>query len=382
MSGMAVPRRVLVGTYSQDLGFVQGKGDGIYLLEVDLEGVLKLDAAKPCLGADVFANPTYLASAGSTVLAVDERTDLAGGGRVAALSFDGASQTLRVVGAPVASGDSSSCHVIAGAKHAIVANYCGGEAGAGSVAAFASGDSGGLGDAVKVALPPPGTAVTFPGAVADRQGKSHAHMVLLSRSGRTVLVMDLGADVVWRVPYDSTNAAAPLGTAAVACTAEPGAGPRHAVLHPTKDVLYVLNELACTMSAFVTDSDGVPAATAPFATVSTVDAGTVASGAAVRVHPAGGFVYCSNRVVGGEGTVACFAVDETGAPLTASRVLTLTGGRVPRDINFVLEARLLLAANQDSDSIVAFRVDAQTGALTNVASVFCPTPVCFCELDA
>jgi 6-phosphogluconolactonase len=54
-----------------------------------------------------------------------------------------------------------------------------------------------------------------------------------------------------------------------------------------------------------------------------------------------------------------------------------TGGKTPR--NFALDptGRFLLVANQRSDSILSFRVDAETGRLTPTGSkVELPAPVC------
>jgi 6-phosphogluconolactonase len=54
-----------------------------------------------------------------------------------------------------------------------------------------------------------------------------------------------------------------------------------------------------------------------------------------------------------------------------------TGGKIPRSFAIDPTGRFLLAANQDTDTIVTFFIDARTGKLRptgHVASV--PTPVC------
>jgi len=56
-------------------------------------------------------------------------------------------------------------------------------------------------------------------------------------------------------------------------------------------------------------------------------------------------------------------------------------GRTPREINFAgPNADFLLVANQDSDTILTFAVDAKTGALVKRQTIACPTPVCLLEL--
>jgi 6-phosphogluconolactonase len=84
------------------------------------------------------------------------------------------------------------------------------------------------------------------------------------------------------------------------------------------------------------------------------------SGADVHVHPNGRFVYVSNRQ-GEQSTIARFAIDASGRVSLLGHEPTL--GRTPR--NFALDAsgELMLVANQDTNTIVSFRVDAQTGAL-------------------
>jgi 6-phosphogluconolactonase len=52
-------------------------------------------------------------------------------------------------------------------------------------------------------------------------------------------------------------------------------------------------------------------------------------------------------------------------------------GRTPRDFTLDPTGRFLLVANQDSDNIVTFRLDLQTGLPLEIAqSMAIPTPVC------
>jgi 6-phosphogluconolactonase len=54
-----------------------------------------------------------------------------------------------------------------------------------------------------------------------------------------------------------------------------------------------------------------------------------------------------------------------------------TGGQVPRNFAIDPGGDLLLAANQDSDSIVAFRIDPATGRLSPTGQVTeVPAPTC------
>jgi 6-phosphogluconolactonase len=54
-----------------------------------------------------------------------------------------------------------------------------------------------------------------------------------------------------------------------------------------------------------------------------------------------------------------------------------TQGKTPRSFGIDPAGRFLLAANQDSDTIVAFRIDPRTGRLRPTGAVTeAPTPVC------
>ena len=93
----------------------------------------------------------------------------------------------------------------------------------------------------------------------------------------------------------------------------------------------------------------------------------------------GGFVYASNR---GHDSLAIYAVDpETGR-------LSLVGhessqGIGPRAFTIDPSGALLLVANQDTDTVVTFWIDQDSGTLRatgHVAAV--PTPVCLHLVNA
>jgi 6-phosphogluconolactonase len=65
----------------------------------------------------------------------------------------------------------------------------------------------------------------------------------------------------------------------------------------------------------------------------------------------------------GERRIAIFSVDQASGKLSPIG-WGPTRGRTPRFFGLDPTGRLLYAANLDSDNIVAFRVDAETGRLT------------------
>ena len=81
----------------------------------------------------------------------------------------------------------------------------------------------------------------------------------------------------------------------------------------------------------------------------------------------------SNR---GHDSIAVFAVDEDTGTLT-SIYHQPTQGKTPRNFAIDPTGTLLLAANENSDTIVTFWMDGQTGRLTPTGQVAeVPTPTC------
>ena len=86
----------------------------------------------------------------------------------------------------------------------------------------------------------------------------------------------------------------------------------------------------------------------------------------------GRFVYCSNR---GHDSVGLFSANaDTG--LLTSMGWEPSQGRTPRYIGFDPSRRVLFGANEQSDTIVSWRVDPATGRLVRTGqTVRTPSPV-------
>ncbi|HAV64370.1 MAG TPA: 6-phosphogluconolactonase, partial [Verrucomicrobiales bacterium] len=206
----------------------------------------------------------------------------------------------------------------------------------------------------------------------NRQKAPHAHGIYLDQAARFAFVPDLGMDKVLVYRFDATTGKlTPNDPAGVAI--EPGSGPRHFALHPTKPLAWSLNEMVSTITSL--KYDPVRGTLEPTTTVSTLPAGPVAgnSTAEIFVHPNGKFLYASNR---GHDSIAVFQIDGEAGALTPVQHEPIAG-RTPR--SFVLDAggRWLLAAGQSSDTIAIFRLDPETGRITRTGNpMTAPTPVC------
>jgi len=151
----------------------------------------------------------------------------------------------------------------------------------------------------------------------------------------------------------------------------PGSGPRHLAFHPKMKVLYVVSELACSVTVVTMNTDG------SFTTVETVSAlppgydkpNTCAD---IHISKDGRFLYASNR---GYNSIAIFSVDPKNG-----RIVQIgqepTRGDGPRNFTLSPDGNYLLVANQNTQDIVAFRRDPKTGKLQFADQIKAFKPVC------
>ena len=336
---------LLIGTYT-------GKGsDGIYRVVLDGEtGAL----SEPTLAAKV-KSPSFLAldPAGEHVYAVSE---LFGRGKANAvtafqLTDDGTLKELNAQPTTIDSSNAGACHVSVGTNGVGVfaANY-----GGGSVASYPIADDGSLGE--------PASFVQHSGSSVDpkRQKGPHAHCVTPAPGGQYVLAADLGLDQIKVYAVDQQTAQL---REVSAVDAPPGGGPRHVAFTPDGQFAYCCLEMTAEVLALAWDGD--TGTLTPLQTRSTLpgDYEGGKSTAEVRVHPNGRFVYVTNR---GHDSVAIFAIGDDGR-LTLSEVAPL-GVKVPRGMNLTADGRFLIACGQNSNDVVSFRVNPDTGALTSTGS--------------
>ena len=354
---------VFIGTYTH------GKSKGIYSGELDLAtGKLSITGVTPSV------EPSFLAIDPTRrfLYAVNEVEQWGGkknAGGVSAFAIDPKSGQLKALNQQSSEG-AAPCHISVDhkGKSALVANYMGG-----NVAVLPIESDGSLGKAASV--------VQHKGQVADakRQGGPHAHSISLDPSGRLALAADLGLDKVFVYRFDGetgklTPNDPPSGQLA------PRSGPRHFAFSRDGRFVYVINEIAMTITTFAYDADR--GALKPLATVSTLPKGVVAgdwSTAEIEVRPDGRFLYGTNR---GHDSLVIFAIDPKNGQLTYVGHQP-SGGKTPRSFGIDPTGSYLLSANQDSDSIVVMRIDQETGKLTPTGqSVEVGMPVCVVMIPA
>jgi 6-phosphogluconolactonase len=346
---------VYVGTFTEP---PMGSAEGLYVYRFDPE-TGALTHAQTLSGV---ASPAFLAlDAGQRFLyAVSETSN----GAVSAYSRDPGTGELRALNSQSAHG-ASPCYIglDASGRYALVANYNGE-----TVTVLPVREDGHLREAT-IVVRHQGSSVN-----PQRQERPHPHMIAPAPGGRFVLATDLGTDRVMIYQLDTTTGRLEpnqLGPAFAAT--ELGAGPRHFAFAPNGRTVYVINELASTLTVF--DFDGETGALQARQTVSTLpeDFDGTSWCAHVVVSPDGRFVYGSNR---GHDSITIWAIDQNSGEVTLVGHES-TRGQTPR--NFALDptGRWLLAANQDTHTVVTFRRDPESGGLTatgQVAEIL--SPVC------
>lgn len=208
--------------------------------------------------------------------------------------------------------------------------------------------------------------------VQDHSGSAdeiaHAHATYFSPVSDAVISVDLGTNDLWlsTVSNDQLQFSNPKTVAL-----NDKAGPRHLAFHPNGKWLYIINEYANTVTLVEQQSND---AFAKRASYSTLPAGFKGESFCADIHVSkdGKFLYGSNR---GANTIVAFSIDATSGALTQIDQESVHGDW-PRNFSLSPDERYLVVANQRSNNLVTMRRDAKKGTLEYVYEVSAPSPVC------
>ncbi|MHB8952885.1 MAG: lactonase family protein [Pirellulaceae bacterium] len=287
--------------------------------------------------------------------------------QVAAYQIVGRSGELKLLNHQSTRG-SSSCYldVDVTGKTLVVANYS-----TGSVASLPIHKDGSLGEITSF-IQHAGTSVD-----PERQEGPHAHCAVVSPDNRFVYAADLGLDKVLSYRLDADAATLVPNQQSFVRTL-PGAGPRHLTFHPNGRQMYVINELANSITLF--DYDTESGFLIERKTISTLPEDFSAGPsycADVKVTPNGRFLYGTNR---GHDSIAVYRIGEEGQLTLVKNEPSL--GQQPQNLAITPDGELLLCANMPGNNIVVFRIDPQTGGLSPVGEpISMPSPSCIMMLS-
>ncbi len=233
-------------------------------------------------------------------------------------------------------------------KTVVVANYA-----TGSVASLPVNSDGSLGDAASF-IQHAGSSVH-----PQRQTGPNAHCIVVSPDNRFVFAADLGIDKLLCYRLDAaTSQITPHRQPFVRMP--PGAGPRHLTFHPDGAHVYVINELANSVTHL--DYDTKSGLLIERDTVSTLPEDFTGESycADLKITPDGRHLYGTNR---GHDSIAAYRVANDGRLILLH--ITPSGGKGPQNLAITPDGALLLCANMPGHNITTFRIDAETGRLTN-----------------
>src|SRR6266404_610890 len=355
------PYLVYVGTYTNKTA-----SKGIYVYNFD-PGTGKLTSLGVAAESE---DPSFLAvhPSGKSLYAVNEIDHFGEkkSGAASAFSIDQKTGKLTLL-TQAATRGAGPCHISLdkSGKFALVANYDGG-----SVATFPVHPDGTQGETVDF-IEHHGSSVD-----KERQAAPHAHWIGTSPDNRFALAADLGLDEILIYRFSATKGTLAPNEPAFA-KLNPGSGPRHIAFHPNGKFAYALTEMEDSVTAFAYKARN--GSLSPLQTVSALsmlrkDFKGPKEAAEIVVHPSGRFLYASNR--SGIDTISAFSINPSKGTLQLKNEYP-TMGKTPRNFAIDPTGKFLLAANQESNTIVTFRIDAITGALTPVGDpVQVPAPVC------
>jgi 6-phosphogluconolactonase len=346
-----------VGTYTTGPGGSPTGSKGIYALQADGKGHFK------ALGLQAeIADPSFLAVDPSHrfLYAATERGRPTG--FLSSYALDPATGALSLLNRVPSHGTSTAHLVVDQTRHwLLVANY-----GSGSVASFALKPDGSIGDMVDFHQHS-GSSVN-----PHRQMGPHPHEAVLSPDNRFLLIPDLGLDKVFVYGLDSAT-----GKLTLASTTDtrPGFGPRHMTFGKGGKFAYVLGEMGSSVA--VMSVDKASGKLTLLEAIDTVPEHLTAenNSAELALSADGRFLYATNR---GHDSVTAFKIGGNGRLTLVQNISTQ--GHIPRGMAIDPDGAHLLAANQESNTIVIYDRDAQTGKLTPTGQVMTDIPTAVCIL--
>jgi 6-phosphogluconolactonase len=205
-----------------------------------------------------------------------------------------------------------------------------------------------------------------------RQTKAHPHGVTLDPAGRFLLVPDMGADRIFVYRYSPGSGELDNGSPAVELPA--GSGPRLAAFGITGRFVYLLTELSAELFVFAWNPEAGRLDSVQSLALDREDGEGEPSAAALVLSKDGRFLYASNRRLH---AIQAYEIDGEAGRLAFVQSVP-SGGERPWAAEITPSGDWLLAANQASDTVAAFRRDPQTGLLSPQpgASVTVQTPTC------
>ena len=325
------PSTMFLGTYTSSQG---GQNSGIEVLRIDTDGLVSGQLASA--PAD---NPSFLAFAGRTIVAVSETSP----GWLLSWNWENGALEPR---SKVPSGGDQPCHVIAKGNHLVAVNYDGAVC-----SSFALSIDGVIEPLHQKTLDGGGSGHS------PRQRSSHLHSTANLNIDNRALVADLGSDRLVEIDVGGEGIIVTRREVSFGL----GSGPRHIAF--ADNHVFVLCEIDQTLHCL-----DLPDYRRLSATARQDRPGALASH--LEVDPARSLVYTAIR---GADVMRVYRFDDDYTLHLLQEVAC--GGTWPR--HFALSGNRLFVANQMSSSIAVFLLDPFTGLIADLLQVYAvASPAC------
>lgn len=328
-----------VGTYSQN------DSKGIYVLDFDRSDL----SATILQTVHDKQNPTFLALHPSKKYLYaayrEGKNPEDPNGTIASYAIDENTGHLSLINQASSAG-ASPCHISVDptGKVVFVSHYQGG-----NLSTYKVADSGAISEAVSV--------IQHQGSsIHPNQTKPHMHSMIPSLDGKWVYASDLGIDQILKYEVNPKKGSVKKDPEIFPVKA--GSGPRHFVIHPDLPYAYSVEELSNTVGIYTVDKKSGDLLLLDRIEMLSPELQTDYNAAAdIHLSVDGRWLYASNR---GQDNLAIYQVDQkTGLLKIQDHVPT--GGQHPRNFKVDKKGELLLVANMESDNVVIFRIQDQTG---------------------
>lgn len=276
--------------------------------------------------------------------------------------FIGIYGRLKFINSQILHGD-YACHLAIIRDRLVIANYL-----SGSALSFPILKDGNLAPCHQI------IEHTGTGPNTDRQESAHPHMIYPFNKNH-MYIIDLGIDTAKAYFLDeSMNSWKAVPELDIQIDA--GAGSRHMVMNQAETCAFILSELSGEIFVFQKKQDKRFKQIQKISFIPKSYHGDF-GGAAIELHPNQKFLYASGR---GSDSIAIFSVNKLFNTLLLIEFHS-TEGNAPRDFSVDSSGNWLIVANQDSDSIVVFKINQRNGTLSKCSTETVGTPVNICWLS-
>eukprot|EP00011_Vannellida_sp_DIVA3-517-6-12_P011282 CAMPEP_0114628346 /NCGR_PEP_ID=MMETSP0168-20121206/12774_1 /TAXON_ID=95228 ORGANISM="Vannella sp., Strain DIVA3 517/6/12" /NCGR_SAMPLE_ID=MMETSP0168 /ASSEMBLY_ACC=CAM_ASM_000044 /LENGTH=366 /DNA_ID=CAMNT_0001839727 /DNA_START=21 /DNA_END=1117 /DNA_ORIENTATION=- len=352
---------LLVGTYTEDFPWGAGHAGGVYLFTFSADANGKRRLKYSGVSAEAGKNPSYLSLHPSLPLvfvanelnAFEQR----GNGAVTAMRLHRPKSGLsdappRLSLAGQFPGGKGVCHIGPLGDLMGTANYVGGDLVAYSVSD--DGESVTMEERARVEHSGGGS-----NAHAFRQDAAHPHCVTeLPGAKGIVIACDLGQDIVYSYRLSREQG----WTETSRLSLLPASGPRHTIVTADGKFAFIACELDLTVIVCECNSD-----TGELTVVQRIELfeeGLIdgCTAATIKLTPDERHLYVSTRA---SDFIVGFHISRLENSVRLERFCQhSTRGSTARDFDIHPSGRFLVASNGDSDTLILFSIDAETGALS------------------